>query len=220
MRQKFYSTLVIVFLLFFLFLYATLLESSLELEENKSLRGSKTRSSDSYSRLVTTVSIGDSFWYETYVRNPANVELYLRSKLHNLSNNEGVNDEELISLYLLLLKTRPSWPYYFSGLTQIQNLVKGADNRYFINAIQKGPHEIKVVYSLAEMLFYNWDNINKSNQILILDYLIDQPESTISATVNISANFAKIYEYCDYIYSKKHVEYRACKQHYWQPLLD
>ncbi len=83
-----------------------------------------------------------------------------------------------------------------------------------------GKHEKQVVYSLAEMLFYGWEKIDEIDRVAILEYLIDQEESVISRTIGISAKFAKIYQYCDYIFEKKHVEYAACKRNYWQPLSD
>lgn len=215
MKQKIYSTVVLLVFSVSLYLFSTLFNSSLLFEDNRSILNAQQIDPDLTISLKEP-SLKDSFFYDTYIQNPAILELYLRASI--LSSDKDT--EELKLLYKRLLKTRPSWPYYFSGLAQVNQLSDFYNSSDINAAIQYGKYERKVALSFAEILFYGWDGVKKKDQLLILNYLIGQQESTISRSINISAKFAKIYQYCDFIYEKKHVEYAACKQNYWQPLSD
>ena len=132
--------------------------------------------------------------------------------------NEMNNSQHLTDLYQLLLESRPTWPYFYSGLAQVDQVNKQLQFTHINKAMSFGAHERKVVNSLAEILFYNWDSLEVMSRNRILDYLSNQPSWSIAQSINISAKFSRVYEYCDFLYEKKQVEYATCKHHYWQPL--
>jgi hypothetical protein len=152
--------------------------------------------------------------------NPQETELYLRAHLLEGSQQSDANYNALKIIYNDLLKTRPTWPYLYSGLLQIDQLQGKEDAQHLKSAIAYGKHETKVIKSLAEILFYNWDVLDKSLKNQLIDMLSEQAEGRISTIVNIAAKFSRVFEYCDLLYEKKHVEYAACKSQYWQPLSD
>ncbi|VAW46533.1 hypothetical protein MNBD_GAMMA03-1254 [hydrothermal vent metagenome] len=193
--------------------------SSLRFENNKALFNATYFKQQIQSPLnLKEPIVSQSYIYQTYIQNPAEVELYLRSRLLDSINGTLIDTLELQYLYTTLLKTRPSWPYYYSGIAQVQQLTKNLNSKYISDAIKYGAHEQKVIKSLAEILFYNWNNFTKNSRLEVLQYLANQPDNIIAGIVTISAKFAKIYQYCDFLYEEKHVEYPACKQQYWQPL--
>jgi len=149
--------------------------------------------------------------------NPAELELYLRSFLRKRILG-SVTKDNFGRYYKLLLEIKPTWPYYYSGLAQLSVLYGKADEVNIDNAWYFGKHEQQVVKSLAEVIFYGWNGLKKNNKNRYLSYLINQNEVLVSAVVNVSAKFAKIYVLCDFIYERKQVEYAACKSQYWQPL--
>jgi hypothetical protein len=161
----------------------------------------------------------DSQFLGVFKQNPLEQELYLRTKLlDGTLDMDGII--KLQGFYQRLLQTRPSWPYLYSGLVQAQLLHRIFDKGSLEKAMLFGPYERKVIKSMAEIVFYNWDTIDHSAKTRLLEYLSDQDEVMISRVIDISAKFARIYAYCDFLYEKKHVEYAACKRHYWQPLKD
>ncbi|MBL4772127.1 MAG: hypothetical protein JKX98_00490 [Alcanivoracaceae bacterium] len=216
MKQRMYSIVVIVIAALCFYLYATILISSLRIEKNKTLLNSKQSSNTLISDILKSPVVSDSLFYNNFIQNPLELELYLRFRLTAHVRN---NDDDSF-LYRLLLKTRPTWPYFYSGLAQVKSVHGDLEQSDLNNAIKYGPHEKGVVNSLAEILFYNWNYLDKTGRLQLLEYLTDQNDIMITNVVTISAKFAKIYAYCDYIYEKKHVEYAACKQQYWQPLTD
>ncbi|MFK8011914.1 MAG: hypothetical protein AB8B80_07745 [Marinicellaceae bacterium] len=128
------------------------------------------------------------------------------------------NTQEISRFYRKLLKTKPSWPYYFSGLVKVDNIDKVVNMKNVKYAIKYGEFERQVATSIAEMVFSRWSLIDNTEKMGILNYLISQHETLLSRLINVSAKFAKIFEFCDFIYEEKQVEYAACKQNYWQPL--
>ena len=218
MQKKIYSVLVIVFAASCLFLYSTLLTSSLRLERNKSLFNAQYYSKSGV--IAPPIKLeGPNFersWlFNRFFQNPAEIELYLRTELFY---NEMNNSQHLTDLYQLLLESRPTWPYFYSGLAQVDQVNKQLQFTHINKAMSFGAHERKVVNSLAEILFYNWDSLELMSRNRILDYLSNQPSWSIAQSINISAKFSRVYEYCDFLYEKKQVEYATCKRHYWQPL--
>jgi hypothetical protein len=123
-------------------------------------------------------------------------------------------------MYKKLLVIRPTWPYYHSGLVQIEQKKREFNPDTLNRAIKYGMHERTVVYGLAEVLFHEWDNIPENIRLTILNHLSLQHSVIVSQTINISSKFARLYQYCDFLYDKNNVEYAACKQNYWQPLSD
>ena len=180
------------------------------------LKGSLNSGSDNYKVLKSDKNLTS---YHGILKNPSEIESLLRFQLVNGLNGMPVLTR-LSDGYHSLLKSRPTWPYYYSGLAQIDSMSNDSVINNLTKAIQYGAHERKVVKSVAEILFFNWEKIEENDKSRILDYLYRQNESLISDIVAISAKFAKIYVFCDYIYEKKHVEYATCKQQYWQPLSD
>lgn len=217
MRKQIYSVLVIIFAATCLFLYSTLLSSSLRLERNKSLFNAHyyNKSADAVPLQLERPNFNATWLYHRFFQNPAEIELYLRAQLFY---NEMDKLQHQSDSYQLLLASKPTWPYFYSGLAQIDLTNKEFHTYYIDKAIKYGAHERKVINSLAEVLFYSWDRIEKETRIKILDYLAKQTDSSIAQSVNISAKFSRIYEYCDFLYDKKQVEYASCKRHYWQPL--
>ena len=219
MQRRVYSTLVIAVATLYLYLCWMILVGSLRFENNKALFNAtyfKQQMQPSLNLKEPTAST--SHIYQTYIQNPAEKELYLRARLLDSSNGILTDVGELQYLYMTLLKTRPSWPYYYSGIAQAQQITKSINNKYISYAIKYGPHEQKVIKSLAEILFYNWNNFTKNDRLKVLKYLTNQPNHIIAIIVTVSTKFAKSYQYCDFLYEQKHVEYPACKQQYWQPL--
>ena len=64
---------------------------------------------------------------------------------------------------------------------------------------------MEVSKSLSEVLFFNWNNIETDTKTLLMNHISTQQDAVISSQVTISAKFAKLYEYCDLLYEKKHV---------------
>jgi len=215
MKKKVYSVLVIIVFSVCMFLFSSLYQSSLSFEDLRVIVNDQDNETSVSLELVKP-SEQESYFYDTYIQNPATLELYLRASMINSKKN---NTEKTL-FYKRLLKTRPSWPYYFSGLAQVNHMSGQFDSNIINSIIHYGKYERKVVLSLAEILFHNWERIENKYRELILSHISEQQDYIISQTVNISSKFAKIYEYCDFIYEKKHVEYAACKQNYWQPLSD
>lgn len=217
MRKQAYSIIVLLFAASCLFAYSMLWSSSLRLENNKSLFNAQyyKNKGNNTSLDLKQPDLKKSWLYNRFFQNPAEIELYLRAELFS---NEYNNSEKLTELYQFLLSTKPTWPYYYSGLAQVDL----ADDVFSLvnvdKAMQYGVHERKVVKSLAEILFYDWDEIDELSRIAVLNYLSSQKSWSIAQVVYISARFSRVYEYCDFLYEKKRVEYAPCKQQYWQPL--
>lgn len=220
MYQKTYSFIVIVGTIICLYLYSTIYFSSLRFENNKALINSSIEMEGlvGYPRLSDQVDVNASWFSKHFIQNPDEKEQYLRLELLR-GKSERDHLLEMKKVYQALLDGRPSWPYYYSGLLQIDNLLNEINGDNIDNAIKFGVHEALVAESLAEILFYKWDLLGLTIKNDMLAYLMDQSESRASGIINISAKFSRIYEYCDFIYEKKHVEYAACKGHYWQPLM-
>jgi hypothetical protein len=191
--------------------------SSLRLENNKSIFNAEYYKKENVNRSFEFKQplYQKSWLYNRIFQNPAEIELYLRAELfsHKLENSD-----DLIKLYQILLSTKPTWPYYYSGLAQIDLTDKLFRQENVNKAVHYGVHERKVMQSLAEVLFYNWDNIEEDEKNILLEYLSNQKLRSIAQVVNISAKFSRVYEYCDFLYEKKRVEYAPCKRQYWQPL--
>ena len=220
MHQKIYSYLVIVGTIVSLYLYSTIYFSSLRLENNKYLISSidQEEKLSHLPDLLNLTKLDESWLNKHFVQNPDEIEQLLRYELLT-GNSKKEQLLEMRRMYRLLQEGRPSWPYYYSGLSQIDNLLRETNNENLKLAISFGSHESLVVESMAEILFYKWDLLDKKMKNDMLGYLIKQSDIMKGRIVNISAKYSRIYEYCDYIYDKKHVEYAACKGHYWQPLM-
>ncbi len=221
-QKKIISMAVVLAGMFCLYLYASIFSSAIRFENNKALFNQNYFSDSRNEGLLLSQvpSSGDSWLQKVILHNPAETELYLRSGLVGYQELSSKNISELIGMYNLLTKIRPTWPYYFSGKGQLAMVDQPFDGEQLKAAVKYGKHERKVVESLAEVLFYNWNKLQKKEKNELLTYLSDQTDSSIARVVNISAKFARIYEYCDFLYDKKRVEYAACKNQYWQPLSD
>ena len=219
MRKQIYSLIIILFAAMCLFVYSMLWSSSLRLENNKSLFNAQyyKKNGDSSSIHLKQPVFNKPWLYNRFFQDPAEIELYLRAEL--FSNNFD-NPEKLTQLYQFLLSTKPSWPYYYSGLAQVDLSDDAFSQKNVDKAMQYGVYERKVVKSIAEILFHDWDKVDELSKIKVLNYLSNQKAWTIAEVVNISARFSRVYEYCDFLYEKKRVEYAPCKQQYWQPLAE
>lgn len=217
-KQRIYSVIVILCAFFCLYFYGIIFTSSLRYENNKSLFNAKyfNHRDDIVIDLERGASLHSGF-LSSYVRNPAELELKLRADLMGSDESRVIADHSVY--YQELLKRRPSWPYYFSGLMQSEFANKHYSEHAIKKAMYYGPHEKQVVLSLAELLFFYWEDISDNLKNEMMAYLMNQSDILNSIVVKISAKFAKIYQYCDFIYDKKHVEYAACKQQYWKPLV-
>ena len=220
MQKTVYSIVVLVITILCMYLYYIIFSSSLSLENNKALFNrihldDKIRSSF----VLKIIEINKSQYFDTISINPGEIELFLRAQLIENTASSQL-DNTVWWDYGFLLKKRPTWPYFWSGLVQSRMQRGIVDEVNLRNAVKFGPHELKVIKSLAEILFYSWEKIQKESRLMLLNYLTEQNKTVIAKVVSISAKFAKIYVYCDFIYEKKHVEYAACKDQYWQPLDD
>ena len=218
-QKKIVSTLVLLGSVFCLFLYYLIFTSSLQFEKNKTLLSQALSGKSSGKLSSIELPSPDVYWFQkVFTSNSSEIEFFLRSKLLDSSSLSSNNTEELRKLYYSLLDVKPTWPYYLSGILQLSMVDGSSDKKLIESAIGNGPHEKKVIKSLAEVLFYHWDNLKIDERNSLLNYLSSQTEAVIGGTVLISAKFARIYEYCDFLYDKKHVEYAACKKQFWQPL--
>ena len=161
MQKTIYSIVVLVMTMLSMYLYYIIFTSSLRLENNKALFNHPHLDGNVRSSFALKVmEINESSLFDTISINPAEIELFLRAQLiENTVNTEVGNN--IWSYYEFLLKKRPTWPYFYSGLVQFG--VKGGvvDEDSLRNAVKFGPHEVKVIKSLAEILFYNWEKIQK-----------------------------------------------------------
>jgi len=201
-------------------LYSSVLISSLRFEHNKFEFNYTVLNNQQDSAAGLSLFEGyKSSYTRFFVQNPDEAELLLRAQL---IANERIRKDKLANMelaYQELLVKRPSWPYYYSGLLRVHIMGSVPDFKIIEKTIGYGSYELKVVKSVAELLFYKWDFFSKEQQNSLLAYLSSQAEIVNRQIVAISAKFAKIYEYCDYIYDQKQVEYAACKKYYWEPLL-
>ena len=217
--KKIISALVLLGAVSCLYFYSLIFFSSIRFEHNKALVNQDLSETSIDALLTDAIPTDDTYWFaKTIIRNPVETELFLRAKLLASQLLSFDNVLELKTLYAELLEGKPTWPYYFSGILQLSMVDSSSDINLIESAVKYGPHEKKVIISLAEVLFYHWDNLNKVQRDSLLNYLSNQSEATIAKVVMISAKFARIYEYCDFLYDKKQVEYAACKRQYWQPL--
>jgi len=213
--------MVVLFAFVCMYLYSVIFFSSLRYENNHTLFNLKyIKNKNSIELDLPEPAYQSSALYKMLFVNPQETELYLRIRL--LQGEEGVFGQlkKLKDIYKSLLMTRPSWPYLYSGLLQIDQLSGKVDAHHLNSAIEYGKYETKVIKSLAEILFYKWNELDESIKNQLLTMLSEQTESRISTIVNIAAKFSRVFEYCDLLYTKKHVEYAACKSQYWQPLSD
>lgn len=153
-----------------------------------------------------------------FLRYPAKVELYLRSQLLEGGLSES-KKRNLQSHYLQLLKTKPTWPYYFSGMAQLNASVGGFEEN-MVKAIGYGAHESKVLKSVSDIFFSRWNDVTKVTKGKVLNYLVKQDEYKLMIATKIAAKFARMYEICDYIYMNDQVENEYCLSQYWLPLTD
>ena len=220
-KKKIYSLLVVFFAFVCLYLYSVIFFSSLRYESNHTLFNLKyIQNKPSIELNLSEPVYQVSGFSQMFLSNPQETELYLRANLLDGNQQSGKQLDKLETIYKDLLNTRPSWPYLYSGLLQVNQLRGTADASYLINAIAYGKHETKVIKSLAEILFHKWDVLDKPFKNELLSMLSEQTEARISTVVNIAAKFSRVFEYCDLLYEKKHVEYATCKSQYWQPLSD
>jgi hypothetical protein len=211
---------IILFTLFLLYLYVEVFTRSIELENIKS---AVVRARTLNKSLGENVFPPLKELQEGYIayQNPLALELFLRHQLTRQNATDKLTRKESANLYRKMLETRPSWPYLYSGLAQLDLIEKQEINKQLIaDTLKYGPYELKVVKSMSEILFYNWDNLEEELKKQLLNFLSKQNDALNSRIIDISAKFARIYEYCDFLYDKKHVEYAACKRHYWQPLVE
>jgi hypothetical protein len=217
MRKQIYSIIILVFAVTCFFLYLLLWTSSLRLENNKSIFNEQYYKKDAIAAFVDfkQPAYKGSWLFNRFFQNPSEIELYLRAEL---LDNKFKNTDKLINLYQILLSTKPTWPYYYSGLAQVDfsDDVFGQVN--IEKAMKFGLHERKVIKSVAEILFHHWDKVDLIFKNKVLNYLSNQKSWSISEVVQVSSRFSRVYEYCDFLYEKKKVEYAPCKRQYWQPL--
>ncbi len=214
MISRFVQLFVYSILLLFLVLFVLMFQSSLSYEVSRAdykLGSSGVKKSPPDIRELT---------FPSFVSvNPKQIELYIRaflatSKLESLKNSEKLSDT-----YFSLLKIRPSWPYYFSGLAQIEKIKQNDFNPLVNKAIMLAPFERKVVMSVSQLLFSNWEGIDSVMKKKMLVYLSSQDEVVIEKLIGSALMFARLFEFCDYLYEINQVEYRTCKREFWQPLL-
>jgi len=219
-QKKVISLVVVLIAMVCFYLYVLILSSAIRFEDNKALLSqgyfSAIKNND---QLFQSVPAYTDSWLNTAIlHNPAETELYLRSELLKNEKISQKNIIELKKLYNMLIQSKPTWPYYFSGIVQLSMINKSLDVHQLELTMKYGKHEKKTIKSMAEVLFYNWTRLDAMQRNALLTYLSEQTDSSIARVVDISVKFARLYEYCDFIYNKKQVEYAACKSQYWQPL--
>ena len=150
---------------------------------------------------------------------PARGELYIRSLL---VNKKLLTKQQILKarhLYKTLLSRRPSWPYYYSGLSLLGLVDKNLDIKSIEKSLEYGKHENKVVKSMAQLLFSQWEVIDDGLKKSLLEVLSEQNINILNSVVNVSSRLSRVYEFCDYLYEKYKIENRSCKSNYWQPLI-
>ncbi len=206
---------VYLILLLFLVLFVLMFQSSLSYEASRvdyRLGSDSVKNSLPDSRKLKFISFVSV--------NPNQIELYIRAFL-SISKSESLkNSEKLSDAYFSLLKIRPSWPYYYSGLAQIKKIEQNDFNPSANKAIMLAPFERKVVLSVSQLLFSNWESIDSVMKKKMLVYLSSQNDVVIERLVGSALMFARLFEFCDYLYENNRVEYQTCKREFWQPLMD
>ena len=215
MISRFGQLFVLIVLLLFLVLFVLMFRSSLNYEAT---RVEYKLGSQNVKKLLPS---GSDLNVSSFVtESPNQVELLIRVFL-SVSKEESFNNSEKLSdAYFNLLKIRPSWPYYYSGMAQIKKIEQNDFNPSINKAIMLAPFERKVVESISQLLFSNWESIDSVMKKKMLMYLSSQDDVVIERLVGSSLRFARLFEFCDYLYESKRVEYQACKLEFWQPLMD
>ncbi len=213
-RQRVYSLLVIFFMGVCVALFIMLFISSIRYESNRSKFNAKYFNDNQFTEIELKPEDGLGF-----ISNPLESELYLRSMLLNDNKSKAIADD-VVGSYKNLLRTRPAWPYLYSGLMQAQQLSKGEVDDSLELAIKYGIHERDIIASVAEYLFTNWNSVDRMSRSRVLDYLNGQTETSLTAIISMASKFGRVYDYCDYYYMKTRKINDTCKRHYWQPLID
>ncbi len=158
--------------------------------------------------------------FSSYVSiSPNQVELLTRVFLTVSKEKSFRYSESMADAYLNLLKIRPSWPYYYSGLAQIKKIEQNDFNPSINKAIMLAPFERKVVDSVSQLLFSEWESIDSVMKKKMLVYLSSQDNGKIEGLIGVALRFARLFEFCDYLYESKRKEFQACKREFWQPLM-
>ena len=207
--------LIYLALFCFLILLVFLFQSSLSYESN---RAEYRLGGQNVTNLLPRTEDLEFLSYIT--KNPQQLELFIRVFL-SVSKEESLkNSKEINETYLSLLKIRPSWPYYYSGLAQIKKIEQNDFNPSVNKAIMLAPFERKVVESISQLLFSGWESIDSVMKKKMLMYLSGQDRAVIEKLIGTALRFARLFEFCDYLYDNNRIEYQACKREFWQPLMD
>ncbi len=215
MNNRVAQLFVYLILLLFLVLFVLMFQSSLSYEAS---RVDYRLGSDSVKKLPPE---SRKLKLPSFVSvNPNQIELYIRAFL-SISKSESLkNSEKLSDAYFSLLKIRPSWPYYYSGLAQIKKIEQNDFTPSVNKAIMLAPFERKVVLNVSQLLFSTWESIDSVMKKKMLVYLSSQDDVVIERLVGSALMFARLFEFCDYLYENKRVEYRTCQREFWRPLMD
>lgn len=152
------------------------------------------------------------------IKNPTESELMIRAYLSNPKRFFLKPGFEPVYVYENLLKIRPSWPYYFSGIAQIKKNEKNDFIPSLKKAIMLAPFERKVALSVSQLLFSNWDSVNSADKRYVLRYLAKQNDVMLNAIVESALRFARMFEFCDFLYEQNQKENSVCLREYWRPL--
>ncbi len=168
-----------------------------------------------------SINISNKDFYEQGIfESPKLTELWLRYLLLNKAYWTKSELEKARLIYVNLLNTKPTWPYYYSGLLQL-DAKQGEIDSYNVAMISKyGRHEVNVIKSLAEVLFVNWQRFDYATRRLIMNVLSKQNKQLLGVIISSSTKFARLYEFCDFLFEKSHKSELDCLRNYWQPLSD
>ena len=154
------------------------------------------------------------------MNNPRELEIEFRVKLILLSLKNSTELDSIKNNYLELLKIKPTWPYFYSGLLQVNQIAENDDLSFIEESMRFGPHETKIIKSLAEVLFYRWRDVDGSKKLLLLNYLTEQSNHNVSNSIKVASKFGQVNTICDYLFEKYAEKNAVCLKNYWKPLVN
>jgi hypothetical protein len=204
-----------------IFFYLNILNSNLNLEINNSVLSNSYFKNQHEEVLVelNQLQLSTADGYKLFL-NPKEQESALRVQFVLNQLGSAIDLNEIKETYLQLLYKKPTWPYFYSGLVQVSQVAKNQDFTNIAESIMFGPHETKIIKSMAEVAFYRWQDISNEQKQVLLDYLSGQSIHNITSSSRIAAKFGRIKSFCEYLFEKFKQENSVCLQNYWKPLIN
>lgn len=163
-------------------------------------------------------SISDFEDNSQIILSPRLIELELRYRLQQRDASK-IEVEEYKRKYLEALEQKPTWPYLLSGVAQTNAILEKFDWDNIDQLMKNGPNEIKVIKSLSDIVFSNWQKFTKKNQQLFLSFISNKSSGNINSSIKLAARQGLVFEICDYLFDELNEEFYECKRNYWTPLI-